>query len=114
MTTSRPIAFRLAWIWAVSLMAAGPASSLIARCSGGTDLPSSSFFAASGSPVGVSPRSGATYPGTSDGITESANEPASSPPKMVSMPCRSMAQRDRMADIGVLELLRIHHDVVDA
>ena len=34
--------------------------SLTAMCSGGTDLPSSNFFAASGSPPGFSPRFGAT------------------------------------------------------
>ena len=59
-TTSRPAALRLASIRAISFLLASLAASLTAMCSGGTDLPSSNFFAASGSPPGFSPRSGAT------------------------------------------------------
>ena len=90
MTNSRPTALRLAMSWSASLSATAPGVALIAKCSGGTDLPSSNFFAASGSPAGFKPRHPVRrHPGMSDGISN--RRAVRSPPSTVWMPCRSMA-----------------------
>ena len=104
-TTCRPTALRLASICVISLVLGAPGESLTATCSGGTDLPASNFFAASGSPAGVSPRSGATKPGRSGGITESATEPIdlSAVGGLDALPVDG--ERDGMADIGILDRL---------